>query len=144
MATKKTATKKSAAPQNLPGPIASLSEFPQPGGVLSFPEGANVEFRYRFSIPGSLIVRLATASALTTAPMHLIDQIVPPPNDVISRFLPPLQTGSYVMNWSFVPTDAVFETAAEIWISGVLSYRQVTTNQSRFPLPKGFMFLEVF
>jgi hypothetical protein len=48
------------------------------------------------------------------------------------------------MNWSFLPTAKEFETAAEFWINGVLSYRQIKTNQSSFPFPKGYMYLEVF
>jgi len=133
-----------AAPLPVPSITPCTERKPEMGGAsITVPRGATVRFGFFYCLsPGRLIVRLGKVGELSPDPTALMDQTVPPPEPV-QLALPPLDPGSYVLSWSFVPAAPQWQTVAEVSVDDILRFRRIKTNQSNFPFPAGFLFLEV-
>ncbi len=137
-----------AAAANGEDPNAQLEaefggELFQYGGTIVVPEGARVDFRFHYlGSPGLMVVRLNQAGP--TAPMAppLMKQVIPPPPSPVDLLLP-VAPGTWVLSWAFAPTAKPFQTVVEVVVDGIVRYRLFKTDQSKYPFPTGYLYLEV-
>lgn len=113
------------------------------GGTIVVPESARVDFRFHYlGSPGLMVVRLNQAGPTAPVAPPLMKQAVPPPPSPVDLLLP-VAAGTWVLSWAFAPTAKPFQTVAEVVVNGIVRFRHFKTDQSDFPFPTGYLYLEV-
>lgn len=103
-------------------------------GFLTVGQDDSLEFRL-------ILCRTPAQVALFVDDKLRIDQVV---QDEVAFRVPPLLPGRHHVNWSFFPTAADWQSRAEFAVNGAVVFRlRKSAKDSSFPLPGGFLFLEV-
>lgn len=76
---------------------------------------------------------------------NLANQQIPPPNPLPVTVLPSsLPPGDYSLIWTlFPPPGTDWQMVVEISVNEATVFRQFKSAKSQFPMPRGFLFMEV-
>lgn len=75
----------------------------------------------------------------------LANQPIPPPNPLPVKVMPPsAPPGRYVLIWTLAPPPGTdWQMVVEVAVNGTTVFRQFKSAKSNFPVPRGFLFMEV-
>lgn len=104
--------------------------------------GDRLEWRmYVCNTPGRAILRLMSSSGAT---VHLVDQVIPPPNPISRSVMPPTPPiGQYVLYWGLEPSGADWQNVVEVALNGTVVFRHFKSSKSNEPFAKGFLYVQV-
>lgn len=75
----------------------------------------------------------------------LANQQIPPPNPLPVTVLPSsIPAGDYALIWTLFPAPGTdWQMVVEVSVNGATVFRQFKSAKSVFPMPRGFLFMEV-